>query len=119
MPDFDPREAPDFAHETDNYSEKVCMWAAISSHGTTGPFFFFKNTVNSVRYMDTLQNRFLPQLLATRFPLKTQWFMQNGASPQTSICCSGYPAWTIWVPRDVPSIYRTFPRRFNEATTQP
>lgn len=80
---FWAREVPEVLHETDNYGEKVSVWCAISSHGIIGPF-FFNDTVNSARYMDMLENTFLPQLYTTRLPMETQWFMQDGARPHTA-----------------------------------
>jgi hypothetical protein len=40
--------------------------------------------VNSERYVSTLHNTFVPHLLATGFPLHTQWFMQDGARLHTA-----------------------------------
>jgi len=61
------------------------VWAAISTHGIIGPF-FFDDTVTKERYKDMLQNSFIPHLLATGLPIHThtQWFMQDGACPHTA-----------------------------------
>ena len=76
-------QQPDIVHEVESFGPKVCVWAAMSSHGIIGPF-FFNDTVNSVRYNDMLLNFFIPQLLARGLPMNTQWFMQDGARPHTA-----------------------------------
>ena len=61
------------------YSPKVTVWAAISSKGIIGPF-FFRETVTSQRYIEILE-----QFVATQQALEDQpesaWFMQDGARP--------------------------------------
>jgi hypothetical protein len=76
-------ENPHMLTERMHYAPKITVWAAISSHGLIGPF-FFDQTVNSERYLSMLRNNFVPQLIATGLPLNIQWFMQDGATPHTA-----------------------------------
>jgi hypothetical protein len=59
---------------------RITVWVVISSHGLLGPI-FFKDTVNSERYLSMLRNTFVSHLLAAGLLLQTQWFMQDGARP--------------------------------------
>jgi hypothetical protein len=54
-----------------------------------GPF-FFEGKVKSEHYLSMLHNTFVPHLLATVLPLQTQWFMQDGARPQTPNAVSDF-----------------------------
>jgi hypothetical protein len=66
----------------DKERERITVWVTISSHRLLGPV-FFEETVNNECYLSTLCNTFVPHLLATGFPLQTQWFMQDGARLHT------------------------------------
>jgi hypothetical protein len=46
--------------------------------------FFFVDTVTKEQYKDMLGNSFILHLLATGFPIHTQWFLQDGARPHTA-----------------------------------
>ena len=76
-------ENPHVLHEKVHHAPRITVWAAISSHGIIGPF-FFEQTVNSERYLNMLRNNFVPQLLAKGFQLENEWFMQDGARPHTA-----------------------------------
>ena len=65
------------------------MWAAMSSQGVIGPFFFENaamecQIVNSGRYIDILK-RFKASLLRRRDDIDSQWFMQDGATAHTAL----------------------------------
>ncbi|PSN38866.1 hypothetical protein C0J52_26669 [Blattella germanica] len=64
-------ENPQVLHEQHHHGPRITVWAAISSHGLIGPF-FFEEIVNSKRYLSMLRNNFIPQLLATALPFNTQ-----------------------------------------------
>jgi hypothetical protein len=53
------------------------VWDAISDHGLLESI-LFEETVNSECYLCMLHNTFVPHLLVTGLPLKTQLFMQEG-----------------------------------------
>jgi hypothetical protein len=76
-------EKPNIIHEKGMRGEKVRVWVALSSHGLIGPV-FFNETVNAQRFKNMLENEFMPTLLATQVPIRTQWFMQDGATPHTA-----------------------------------
>lgn len=79
--DRNPREL----HQRPLHSPKVTMWCAISSAGIIGPFFFEENgvtvTVNGDRYVNMLEDFFLPQL--DQLDLGDVWFQQDGATAHT------------------------------------
>jgi hypothetical protein len=77
------REHPHNFRESSSHARKVTVWVAISSHGLIGPI-FFNETVNSQLYLHTLQNEFLPKLMATQLTIRKQWFMQDGSTPHTA-----------------------------------
>ena len=65
----DPGEAnkPNMYLEKPLYSKHVTVWAALSSQGIIGPFFYEDEngetaTVNSDRYLKLLKTTFLPAL---------------------------------------------------------
>lgn len=66
---------------------KVMVWAAVSSKGLVGPYFFHKNgshiSVNQHTYCDCVA-WFIAQLKQNRM-LKGSWFMQDGASSHTAL----------------------------------
>ena len=80
---------PDVVVQRQAHPPKLTIWVAISSYGIIGPFFFEENgatvTVNGQRYLDVLQNSFIPalqQLNVIDPSLPTDWwFMQDGARP--------------------------------------
>ncbi|CAK1578615.1 unnamed protein product [Parnassius mnemosyne] len=80
--DTNPREL----HERPLHSPKVTVWCAISSAAIIGPWFFEENevtvTVNSGRYVNMLQEFFLPRLDA--LDLGDIWFQQDGATAHTA-----------------------------------
>ena len=53
---------PHWYVETPFHSAKTNVWAAIGSKGIIGPF-FFRDTINKVRYLEMLQNQFYPDLI--------------------------------------------------------
>ncbi|KAJ4428288.1 hypothetical protein ANN_24306 [Periplaneta americana] len=75
-------------HEKPLHAQKVTVWCAVSSTGIIGPFFFENEagnavTVNSVRYVEMIQNFFTPQL--AHFPVsENTLFQQNGATSHTA-----------------------------------
>ncbi len=79
-------EKPDICAETQLHPAKVTVWAAISSHGIIGPFYFEEDgdtaTITSDRYVDMLKRQFLPALKEKQ--LEEIWFQQDGAAPHTS-----------------------------------
>jgi len=80
---------PKCKHQKPLHSPKVTVWAAMSSRGIIGPYFFEDErgralTVNSERYVRMLDEFLLPEL--QNFPGYNQrtWFQQDGATSQTS-----------------------------------
>ena len=79
---------PDKVLQRPLHSEKVTMWAVMSSQGIIGPFFFQDEnekcqSVTSERYIDVL-NQFKESLRRkTRNP-QSQWIMQDGAPLHTA-----------------------------------
>ena len=90
-------ENPKILHQRGDKALGVTVWAAISEEKIIGPYFFseppprgqlgpfFKpTTVNSDRYLDMLQNFFLPKFNA--IPNSHRYhFMQDGAPPHFSL----------------------------------
>ena len=72
------------------HSVKCTAWVALSKHGIIGPFWFEDMdteralTVNTERYIDTLEK--FSTALGRRRDLRraNQWFQQDGAPPHTS-----------------------------------
>lgn len=82
-------ENPREKHETPLHSPKVTVWAAISSRGIIGPYFFENNngqtvTVNSDRYAAMIRDFFGPALQAFDGFDDQWWFQQDGATSHTS-----------------------------------
>lgn len=80
---------PHFKHQKPMHSPKVTVWAAISTHGIIGPFFFEDQrgnsvTVNTERYVAMLRNFFFPQLSGFQGYNSATWFQQDGATCHTS-----------------------------------
>ena len=76
---------PNVVAQRQAHPQKVTIWAAISSQGLIGPYFFedaggLPVTVDGQRYLNMLQTHFLPdfQLLSTNYPMN-RYFMQDGA----------------------------------------
>jgi hypothetical protein len=80
-------------HEKAHHAVRITVWVAISSHGLLGRLgsICFEERVSSERYLSMLRNTFVP-LLATGFPLHTQWFMQDGARTHTANVVFGLSA---------------------------
>lgn len=62
--------------------QKVTVWAALSSRGIIGPFFFEDTegdtvTVNSERYLKLMKSKFLPALRRKVVNLDNVWFQQD------------------------------------------
>ena len=76
---------PDFFIEMPLHSPRVSAWAGIWSHGIIGPFFFEDEqgatvTVNSERYVQMLETKFLPVIQdREEFVAGDLWLMQDGA----------------------------------------
>jgi hypothetical protein len=82
-------EKPDFCIERSLYSQKLTVWAAMSSSGIIGPFFFEDEngdveTINSARYLNVLKRKFVPALRRKGADFNSIWFQQDGATPHTS-----------------------------------
>lgn len=82
-------ENPREKHQTPLHSPKVTVWAAISSRGIIGPYFFENNngltvTVNSNRYAAMIRDFFGPALQAFDDFNDQWWFQQDGATSHTS-----------------------------------
>lgn len=76
-----PREL----HEKPLHSERVSVWCALSRERIIGPYFFEENeravTVNSERYVNMIENFFLPTLGEIDIRI---WFQQDGATAHTA-----------------------------------
>ena len=80
--------SPDEVLQRPLHSAKCTVWAAISSHGIIGPFFFedelgATTTVNTENYLAVLQ-KFWRALGRRGIDRSTQWFQQDGATPLTA-----------------------------------
>src|SRR6185437_11847807 len=77
-------EKPDFVNEVPLHSPKVTAWCAVNSTGIIGPYFYEENdqtvTVTKERYVNMLENFFLPEL----GEIGAKWYQQDGAPPHTS-----------------------------------
>lgn len=73
-------------HQRPLHSPKVTVWCAISSVGIIGPWFFEEDervvTVNSDRYVNMLEEFFVPRL--DEMDLRDVWFQQDGATAHTA-----------------------------------
>lgn len=61
------------------HSEKVTVWAGMSSKGIIGPF-FTRETITSFRYIEILQ-QFVATFQSLEDTPENSWFMQDGARP--------------------------------------
>ncbi|XP_048484480.1 uncharacterized protein LOC125490157 [Plutella xylostella] len=82
-------ENPKAKHERPLHSPKVTVWAAISSKGIIGPYFFEDSrgrtiTVNSAEYVKMLREFLSPQLQEFDGYNSRTWFQQDGATCHTS-----------------------------------
>lgn len=82
-------ENPKTKHQKPLHSPKVTVWAAISSKGIIGPYFFedFYGrtiTVNSTEYVKMLRLFLSPQLQEFAGYNRRTWFQQDGATCHTS-----------------------------------
>lgn len=82
-------ENPKMKHQKPLHSPKVTVWAAISSKGIIGPFFFEDSrgrniTVNTDRYVAMLEGYLTPELARSRIANTRTWFQQDGATCHTS-----------------------------------
>lgn len=77
-----PREL----HEKPLHSARVTVWCALSKVGIIGPYFFEENeravTVNSERYVNMIENFFVPNL--EEIDAEDVWFQQDGATAHTA-----------------------------------
>jgi hypothetical protein len=73
--------------EKSSHGGNCTDWFFMSTHGFIDPI-SFNETVNSDRYLHTLQNDFLPQLRAKGLHQQTQQYIQDGASTVTENCLS-------------------------------
>lgn len=83
------KENPKLKHQKPLHSPKVTVWAAISSKGVIGPFFFEdlrgRNvTVNTERYTTMLEGFFTSEIENSRIVNSRTWFQQDGATSHTS-----------------------------------
>ena len=74
---------------------KVTMWVAGGWYGIIGPYFFEDDndrtaTVNQVNYRQIIKRFFIPELRrlaqnqGNEIQMRTQWFQQDGAPPNTA-----------------------------------
>lgn len=70
---------PNLTYEKAMKAPGLTVWAAISSRGLIGPF-FFNETVNGNNYLQMLQESFLPALQGFEAH-EDMFFMQDGAPP--------------------------------------
>ena len=73
---------PHIIHEKPLHSPRLTVWVGVASFGIIGPY-FFKETVNGVRYREMLDNFVIPELRRKK-KLKTTWFQQDGATCHTA-----------------------------------
>lgn len=77
---------PRLMHQRPLHSPRVTVWCAISRVGIIGPWFFEENgltvSVNANRYVNMLQEFFLPTL--NEMNVGEIWFQQDGATAHTA-----------------------------------
>ena len=83
------QEKPTFVSQRPLHSPKVTAWAALSSLGIIGPFFFenehgLAENVNQDNYRKIVK-RFITTLKRKRVDMDEQWFQQDGATPHAAI----------------------------------
>lgn len=82
-------QKPNIYIEKPIHSEKVTAWAALSSSGIIGPFFFEDSdgnatSVNSSSYLDLIRRKFIPALRRKGVNINQIWYQQDGATPHTA-----------------------------------
>lgn len=80
---------PQILAERPHHSLRVTVWCAVCEKGIIGPYFFEDNdgrtvTVNAQRYLDMLEEYFLPELRRQRIEIRNVWFQQDGATAHTA-----------------------------------
>ena len=79
---------PHEVHERLLHILKVTVWCTIGKVGIIGPYFFEENgiptTVNSARYIDTINNFLEPELWSRRINNQNVWFQQDGVTAHTA-----------------------------------
>lgn len=78
---------PEFYEERPLHCERVTVWAAMSSTGVIGPYFYEESgktaTVTAERYITILRTKFIPALRKIT-DMDTVWYQQDGAAPHTA-----------------------------------
>lgn len=82
-------ENPHVYNETKSFSPKITIWIAMSASTIIGPYVFRDEqgkptTVNAKRYVEMLDQYFLPQLHQRHIQVQDTWFQQDLATPHTS-----------------------------------
>jgi hypothetical protein len=81
-------ENPRQLHENPLHSPKVTVWCAVAKFGVIGPYFFEENrvtvTVTSERYIQMVNNLFIPELQRRGIDRQLLWFQQDGATAHTA-----------------------------------
>lgn len=77
------RSNPHHQLEVDMNAQGLTVWAAMSSDGVIGPF-FFDGTVNGANYLRMLQTFLLPAIASYRHRNEL-WFQQDGAPPHYAL----------------------------------
>lgn len=79
---------PRALHQRPLHSPKVTVWCAVTKECVIGPYFFEENgvtvTVNSHRYIEMINNFFIPELHVRGMNTRTVWFQQDGATAHTA-----------------------------------
>lgn len=80
---------PKELHPKPLHSPKVTVWCAVSTERIFGPYFFEDNggntvTVTSDRYVDMLNNFFIPLLEELEIDTEQLYFQQDGATAHTA-----------------------------------
>lgn len=80
---------PQEIHPRPLHSPKVTVWCAVTAERIFGPYFFEDNegktvTVTSDRYVDMLNNFFIPSLDELDIDTGLVYFQQDGATPHTA-----------------------------------
>ena len=81
-------ENPRQLQENPLHSLKVTVWCAIGRFGVVGPYFFEENditvTVTSQRYINMINNFFIPELQRRQLNFENLWYQQDGATAHTA-----------------------------------
>lgn len=80
---------PQILQERPLHSARVTVWCAVGEVGVIGPYFFENDngaavTVTADRYLEMLNNFFLPALRRRRIAIRNIWFQQDGATAHTA-----------------------------------